>query len=71
MQLVLLFTLLFCALLVEGYDEEMRPCYTPSWEGRATAWDGGKGTRTDFWISYDKDNRRKRVLTQTYKPRKQ
>jgi hypothetical protein len=69
MQIAPLFPIILCALSAQAIAVDVRRCQTPNWEGKASVW--GPGLRSDFLISYDKDNRRKRILAQNYKPFKQ
>ncbi|XP_065834854.1 mammalian ependymin-related protein 1-like [Oscarella lobularis] len=60
MRLAVLVVLFFVSVI---YAQQPEPCQTPPlWEGRASAYDHGKGVHNRFNISYDYTNRRKRIV---------
>ncbi|XP_065834853.1 mammalian ependymin-related protein 1-like [Oscarella lobularis] len=60
MKLAVLVVLFFASVI---YAQQPEPCQTPPlWEGRASAYDHGKGVHNRFNISYDGPNRRRRIV---------
>lgn len=56
-------SLVFLATVAFAAAQIPEPCQTPSaWEGRAAAFDHGAGQENRFKISYDAENRRRRIL---------